>query len=51
MQNFLIGFFTSFITADIQYRYGFVFAACNLTGAVVVFFFLCTLPLHFYRCG
>lgn len=24
----------------IQYRYGFVFAACNLTGAVIVYFFL-----------
>ncbi|KAL8287439.1 hypothetical protein RQP46_003297 [Phenoliferia psychrophenolica] len=38
--NFLIGFFTSFITGDIHYRYGFVFAACNLAGAMVVFFFV-----------
>ncbi|KAI0033578.1 general substrate transporter [Vararia minispora EC-137] len=38
--NFLIGFFTPFITRDIQFRYGFVFAACNLLGAVVVFLFL-----------
>jgi hypothetical protein len=33
-------FFTPFITADIGYAYGFVFAACNLAGAAVVFFFL-----------
>ncbi|EPS96784.1 hypothetical protein FOMPIDRAFT_1053016 [Fomitopsis schrenkii] len=38
--NFLIAFFTPFITRAIQYRYGFVFAACNLTGAVIVYFFL-----------
>ena len=39
--NFLISFFTPFITADIDYRYGYVFAACCFTGAVVVYFFLC----------
>ena len=63
--NFLLAFFTPFITRNIQYRYGFVFAgacavcstkswlasltfvilvvlvaACNLLGAVVVYFFL-----------
>ncbi|KAK4704623.1 hypothetical protein P7C70_g1581, partial [Phenoliferia sp. Uapishka_3] len=38
--NFLIGFFTSFITGDIHYRYGFIFAACNLFGAAVVYFFV-----------
>ncbi|EAU83615.1 monosaccharide transporter [Coprinopsis cinerea okayama7 len=38
--NFLISFFTPFITSSIGFRYGFVFAACNLTGAVVVYFFL-----------
>ncbi|KAH9475006.1 High-affinity glucose transporter ght2 [Psilocybe cubensis] len=38
--NFLIAFFTPFITSAIDFRYGFVFAACNLTGAVIVFFFL-----------
>ncbi|KAI0721758.1 general substrate transporter [Fomitopsis betulina] len=38
--NFLLAFFTPFITRAIQYRYGFVFAACNLTGAVIVYFFL-----------
>ncbi|TFK38512.1 general substrate transporter [Crucibulum laeve] len=38
--NFLIAFFTPFITSAIKFRYGFVFAACNLTAAVVVYFFL-----------
>ncbi|KZT03055.1 general substrate transporter [Laetiporus sulphureus 93-53] len=38
--NFLLAFFTPFITEAIAYRYGFVFAACNLTGAVIVYFFL-----------
>ncbi|KAF5320157.1 hypothetical protein D9611_010352 [Ephemerocybe angulata] len=38
--NFLLAFFTPFITKAIQFRYGFVFAACNLLGACVVFFFL-----------
>jgi len=38
--NFLLAFFTPFIAGEINYRYGFVFAACNLAGAVVVFFFL-----------
>ncbi|KAJ3488583.1 hypothetical protein NLI96_g2731 [Meripilus lineatus] len=38
--NFLLAFFTPFITKPIKYRYGFVFAACNLTGAVIVYFFL-----------
>lgn len=40
MQNFLLAFFTTFITRDIGYRYGFVFASCNLAGAVIVYFFL-----------
>jgi MFS transporter, SP family, sugar:H+ symporter len=39
--NFLISFFTPFITADIDYRYGYVFGACNFLGAVVVYFFVC----------
>jgi SP family sugar:H+ symporter-like MFS transporter len=39
--NFLISFFTPFITGAIDYRYGYVFAACNLLGATVVYFFLC----------
>ncbi|KAJ3502320.1 hypothetical protein NMY22_g18624 [Coprinellus aureogranulatus] len=38
--NFLLAFFTPFITSAINFRYGFVFAACNLLGACVVFFFL-----------
>lgn len=38
--NFLLAFFTSFITADIGFSYGFVFAGCNLAGAIIVFFFL-----------
>ncbi|GBE85668.1 High-affinity glucose transporter ght2 [Sparassis crispa] len=38
--NFLLAFFTPFIVKDIAYRYGFVFASCNLAGAVIVFFFL-----------
>lgn len=39
--NFLIAFFTPYITSAIDYRYGYVFAACNLTGAVIVYFFVC----------
>ncbi|KAF2766374.1 hypothetical protein EJ03DRAFT_330105 [Teratosphaeria nubilosa] len=39
--NFLIAFFTPFITADIDFRYGYVFAACCFTGSFVVYFFLC----------
>ncbi|KAL1739959.1 general substrate transporter [Schizophyllum fasciatum] len=38
--NFLLAFFTPFITGAIDFRYGFVFAACNLAGAIVVFLFL-----------
>ena len=36
--NFLISFFTPFITSAIDYRYGYVFAACNLAAAFVVYF-------------
>jgi SP family sugar:H+ symporter-like MFS transporter len=39
--NFLISFFTPYITGAIDYRYGYVFAACCFTGAVVVYFFVC----------
>ena len=39
--NFLISFFTPFITSAIDYRYGYVFAACCFLGAAVVYFFLC----------
>lgn len=38
--NFLISFFTPFITAAINYRYGYVFAACCGAGAVIVYFFV-----------
>ena len=38
--NFLIAFFTPFITSDIDFRYGYVFAACCATASVVVYFFL-----------
>ena len=38
--NFLLAFFTPFITDAIHYSYGFVFAGCNLAGAIVVYFFL-----------
>lgn len=38
--NFLISFFTPFITGSINYKYGYVFAATNFLGAVVVYFFL-----------
>jgi len=38
--NFLIAFFTPFITNAIDFRYGYVFAACCGTASVVVYFFL-----------
>ncbi|KII90366.1 hypothetical protein PLICRDRAFT_52109 [Plicaturopsis crispa FD-325 SS-3] len=38
--NFLLAFFTPFIVGDIDFRYGFVFAACNIAGALVVYCFL-----------
>jgi len=38
--NFLLAFFTPFIVKSIAFRYGFVFASCNLLGAIVVYFFL-----------
>lgn len=40
MWNFLLAFFTPFITADIDFLYGFVFAGCNLVGAAIVYFFV-----------
>jgi SP family sugar:H+ symporter-like MFS transporter len=39
--NFLLAFFTPFITNDIKFAYGYVFAGCNL---FVVFFVYCFLP-------
>ncbi|KAK3304489.1 general substrate transporter [Chaetomium strumarium] len=38
--NFLISFFTRFITDAIDYLYGLVFAGCCLALVVIVFFFL-----------
>jgi len=38
--NFLLAFFTPFITAKIEFAYGYVFAGCNLAAAVMVYFFL-----------
>ncbi|KAF8429595.1 general substrate transporter [Tirmania nivea] len=37
--NFLLTFFTPFITSSIEYKLGFVFAGTNLLGVLVVFFF------------
>ena len=36
--NFLIGFFTPFITAEIDFAYGYVFAGCLFFGIFVVYF-------------
>ena len=38
--NFLLAFFTPFITGDIDFRYGYVFAGCNILGGLVVSFFV-----------
>lgn len=35
-----IAFFTPFITGDIDFRYGYVFAACNFLGGLIVYFFV-----------
>ena len=39
--NFLISFFTPYITGAIDYRYGYIFAACCFAGALVVYFGVC----------
>lgn len=39
MWNFLLTFFTPFIVNNIGYKYGYVFAGCNLLAALTVFFF------------
>lgn len=39
--NFLISFFTPFISSAIDYQYGYVFAACNFVAVLVVYFFVC----------
>ena len=36
--NFLIGFFTPFITGDIDFAYGYVFAGCLFVAVLVVYF-------------
>uniref|UniRef100_A0A0D6R281 Major facilitator superfamily (MFS) profile domain-containing protein n=1 Tax=Araucaria cunninghamii TaxID=56994 RepID=A0A0D6R281_ARACU len=38
--NFLIAFFTPFITSAIDFRYGYVFAGTNFLGGLIVFFFV-----------
>ena len=38
--NFLLAFFTPFITNNINFAYGYVFAGCNLAAFFVVYFFL-----------
>ncbi|KAF2754135.1 general substrate transporter [Pseudovirgaria hyperparasitica] len=38
--NFLIAFFSPFITGAIDFRYGYVFAACNVLAGLVVYFFV-----------
>jgi SP family sugar:H+ symporter-like MFS transporter len=39
--NFLLAFFTPFITTAIDDRYGYLLAPCNFLGSVAVYFFLC----------
>lgn len=38
--NFLISFFTPYITSAIDYRYGYVFASCCFAGALIVYLFV-----------
>jgi len=38
--NFMLAFFTPFITGDIDFRYGYVFAACNAVGGILVYLFV-----------
>ncbi|KAL2834482.1 general substrate transporter [Aspergillus cavernicola] len=38
--NFLISFFTPFISNSIDFAYGYVFAACCVVGVLVVYFFV-----------
>ena len=42
--NFLIGFFTPFITAEIDFAYGYVFAGCLFCGIFIVYF--CVIEGH-----
>jgi hypothetical protein len=38
--NFLLAFFTPFITRAIDFRYGYVFAGTNVLGGLIVYFFV-----------
>ncbi|RMD40174.1 hypothetical protein DV735_g4958, partial [Chaetothyriales sp. CBS 134920] len=38
--NFLIAFFTPFITKAIDFKYGYVFAGCNALAGFVIYFFV-----------
>lgn len=38
--NFLISFFSPFITSAIDFRYGYIFAACSFVAIPIVYFFL-----------
>jgi len=38
--NFLLAFFTPFITGAIDFRYGYVFAGTNILGGLIVYFFV-----------
>lgn len=40
MWNFILTFFTPFITQAIGYQYGYLFAGCNFTAVLIVYFFL-----------
>lgn len=39
--NFLISFFTPFISGAIDFQYGYVFACCCFAAAAIVYFFVC----------
>lgn len=36
----MLAFFTPFITGDIDFRYGYVFAGCNIIGGLLIYFFV-----------
>ena len=38
--NFLISFFTTFITSAIDFAYGYVFAGCLFVAVLVIYFFV-----------
>jgi SP family sugar:H+ symporter-like MFS transporter len=40
IRNFLLAFFTPFITGAIDFRYGYVFAGTNVLGGLIVYFFV-----------